>query len=311
MQPNIQQIPQPQMMVQDPQIQIGNPQQIPQNQLYQVIQSNSTPNVCEKFSHCLTGSYNIPFMVFLILMGSCIHFIVSLFLGPYFASGFLLFSSLGNFLFALFVWGPMAIKIEKNTSTVRYGLLYLINNAILSLCSLGCPLSFGTIWNFILFETLLIALSNKNKRMKFFCCKLSGNAVIASSIVYSFIFNFVSFFSVLITIGYTYAYKKWLINKLSISNEKVERFETFCPIKWLKSKLNTFISIKDVLEKEKQSQPLVQNDNNQNINNSSFIPMNVYPNYYSGIVPGIQQMQPMQQMPQEELKTIDSNDNLQ
>lgn len=122
--------------------------------------------------------------------------------------------------------------------------------------------------------------------MKFFCCKLSGNAVIVLSITYSFIFNWVSFFSVLITIAYTYVYKRCLINKLSISNEKVERYETFCPINWLKSKLTTFISIKDVLEKEKQSQSLVKNNNNQNINNSSFIPLNVYPNYYSGIVPG-------------------------
>ena len=49
MQPNMQQIPQPQM-------QMPNPQQIPpQNQLYQIVQTNSTPNRCEKFSNWLTG----------------------------------------------------------------------------------------------------------------------------------------------------------------------------------------------------------------------------------------------------------------
>ena len=53
MQPNIQQVVQPQMMVPNPQMQMGNPQ----SQLYQVVQSNSTPTLCEKFSKWLTGSY--------------------------------------------------------------------------------------------------------------------------------------------------------------------------------------------------------------------------------------------------------------
>ena len=110
------------------------------------------------------------------------------------------------------------------------------------------------------------------------------------------------------TIGYTYVYKRWLISKFEISNERVERYENWCLFRWLKNKLNTFITLKDVLEKEKQSQPLVQNNNMENVNNSSFVPINMYNNnYYSGIVPGMQQMQPIQQNSQEELKTIESN----
>ena len=37
-----------------------------------------------------------------------------------------LFASIFQFLFALFVWCRMAMKIEKNTSTVKYGYLYLL-----------------------------------------------------------------------------------------------------------------------------------------------------------------------------------------
>ena len=203
MQQNIQQIPQPQMMVQNSQIQMANPQ------LYQVVQTNSTPNICEKFSKLLTGSYNIPLTVFLILMGSLLVFIIFLIVGPSFLKGLLLFSSLGNFLFALFVWCPMAIKIEKNTSTVRYLLLFLINKLIISIFSLGLQ----TNWNFILFETLLIALSNRNKRMKFFCCKMSGKAVIASTIIYCLIFNWILFFPLIMTIVYTFIYKNSLFVK--------------------------------------------------------------------------------------------------
>ena len=310
MQPNMQEIPQ-QMMFQNSQMQMGNPQQISQNQLYQVIQSNSTPHPCEQFSKWLTGSYNIPFTVFLILMGSSLYFIISLVIGSTFLGCFLFYSSFGNLLFALFVWCPMATKIEKNTSTVRYGCLYLINKIIISLFSLNFPF-IQTNWNFILFETLLIALSNRNKRMKFFCFKLSGNAVIISSIIYSFVFNYILFYPLIITIAYTFVYKKRLITKFAISNEKVEKCENCCLINWLKNKLSTFVTINDVLEKERQNQPLVQNNNDNNnmsnVSQSSFIPMNMYPNYFSGMAPGMQQMQPL---PQEDgLITVNSNDNL-
>ena len=45
-----------------------------------------------------------------------------------------------------------------------------------------------------------------------------------------------------------------------------------------------------------------------NVSQSSFIPMNMYPNYFSGMAPGMQQMQPL---PQEDgLITVNSNDNL-
>ncbi len=311
MQPNMQQIPQQQMMNPNPQILMENPQQIPINQqLFQVVQSDSTPNRCEKFSKWLTGSYNVPLVVFLILMGSSLYFILSLIITSFFPFGFMAYSAFANFLFALFVWGPMAIKIEKNTSTVRYGCLYLINNSLLSLCTLCCPLSLQTIWCFILFETLLIALSNKTKKMRFFCCKLSGNAVIACSIIYSFIFNSYYFFSLIVTVVYTLVYQKYLMKKFAISNEKVERMENWCCISGLKNKLSTFITLKEVLEKGQQKQPLVQNSNVSN--NSSFVPINMYPNYFSGIAPGMQQMQPMEQMAQAEgINSVNSNANLQ
>lgn len=313
MEPNIQQIPQGQMMNQNNQMQMENLQQIPQNQqLYQIIQANPSPNHCEKFSKFITGSYNIPFIVFLILMGASGFFIFTLLVRFSYISGYLTFSSFGNLLFALFVWGPMAVKIEKNTTTVRYGCLYLINNTILSFCTLSLPLGLQSIWKFILFETLLIALSNINKKIKFFCFKISGKGVIACSIIYTAAFNWLFFFSLIITIAYTYAYQKWLINKFAISNEKVERIENWCLIAWLKNKISTFITLKDVLEKGQEKQPLMQNNNNPNPNNSSFVPINMYPIYYSGVAPGMQQMQPMEQIPQvEEIRSVDSNANYQ
>ena len=310
MQPNMQQIPQQQMMIQNPQIQMGIPQQIPQNQnqqLYQIVQTDSPPNRCEKFSKWLTGAYNVPLIVFLVLMGTSGFFIFCLFLQNIFPTSILTFSAFGNFLFALYVWSPMAIKIEKNTTTVRYGCLYLINKTILSIFSLS--LGFQTIWTFVLFETLLIALSNKDKKMKFFCFKISGRGMIICSIIYSFVFNMIMLYQLIVTIIYTYVYQKWLINRFAISNGKVEKIENWCCISWLKNKLATFTTLKDVLEKGQQNQPLVQNNNISNSNNSSFIPVNMYPNYYSGIAPGMQQM-PIQPQAQP-ISSVESSANLQ
>ena len=284
--------PQPQMIPQN--AQIPNANQPNQNQMYQVIQTES-PNCCEKFSKCVTGNTNIPLMVFLILMSSLnaiviwslIHFQI------YFGSIFL-FASIFQFLFALFVWCRMAMKIEKNTSTVKYGYLYLINLLILSLCTLTYPIV--RIWNFILFETILIALNNKDKKMKFFCCRIPGKAVIICSIIYHIIINPFEIISIIITVAYAFIYNKWLSQKLNISNEKVQRIENSCLIKKIKEKIATFISLEDTQSKDKKQQPLVNYQ--QDINNSvnmSFIPANMYPNYYSGIIPNPNQPQIQQQ----------------
>ena len=303
----MQQLPNHQMMVQNPQNQLGLPQQYPQNQqLYQVVQTNSNLTRCERFSKWISSSSNIPFTVFVILMCSSLVFIITLIIGNSVLTGCLSVSALADFLFALFVWGPMAIKIENNTSTVRYGGLYVINSSILAICTLGFPiLSIHKIWNFVLFETLLIALSNGDKKMKFFCCKVEGKTLIILTIVYHLIFNGVFIFSLLITIGYTFIYRRYLINKFAISNEKVERMENWCIINWFKNKLTTFITLKEVLDKGNQNQSSQQN-NIQNSNNSSFVPNNMYPNYYSGL------QQPMQPMARaEEIKNVESNANLQ
>ena len=289
--------PQPQMIPQN--VQIPNANQPIQNQMYQVIQTES-PNCCEKFSKCVTGNTNIPLMVFLILMSSLnvivlwciihvhIHYFTFLFLN----------ASIFQLLFALFVWCRMAMKIEKNTSTVKYGYLYLINLLILSVFSLTLP--FFRIWNFILFETILIALNNKEKKMKFFCFRIPGKYVIICSILYHLMINPLDIYSLTITVAYAFIYNKWLSQKINISNEKVQRLENSCLIKKFKEKIATFISLEDTQKKDKKQQPLVNHQ--QDINNSvnmSFIPANMYPNYYSGIIAaqGQQQIQLQQFAP--------------
>ena len=272
--------PQQQMMPQNNQI--PNANQPAQNQMYQVIQTESQ-NTFEKCSKCITGSANVPFMVFIIIMSSfavIAFFFLCYFhpIMPYFFTG-----AIFDFLFALFVWCRMAIKIEKNTSTVKYGYLYFLNLFILSICTLNFPLF--AVWSFILFETILIALNNRDKKMKFFCCRITGKKIIIFSILYYFLFNWFSIIRLIIIVAYSFIYNKYLSKILNISNANVQKLENTRFIKYFKDNFLNFISIDEIQNKDKKEQPLV-NPQQQDISNSamSFDPSNIYPNYYSGII---------------------------
>ena len=262
-----------QQMPQNPQVMVQP--MIPRNHLVQIIPTASTPTPCEKFSSCLTGSKNIPFATFTILLLSGLWLVISLFFTinilfiPY------TWASFGNLLFAIFVWPPMASKIEKCSSTARYFGLFFINSSILNAITFCFPLCISKIWCFVLFETILISLSNKEKNVRFFGFKITGKRLISVAIIYSVIFNFGSIFSVIITIVYTFIYQKKLSTRFSIPNERVLKIENFCCCSFLKRNLKTFITLEECLAR-------TQNSAVQNSNNSSFVPANIYPNY-SGV----------------------------
>lgn len=256
----------------------------PQNNIYQIIQ-NEEPNKCEKFSKFFTGSTNLPIGVFTILMLSCAYHIHTIFWTYGFLSLYFNISSFFDFIFALLVWSWLAKKIEIISTTVKYCYLFFINLLIISIFTFSFPLK--RIWNFVLFETLLIAFNNMNKEMKFFCCKITGKKVIIFTIIYHLIFNIYQIFSIIFTIAYAFIYEKWLIQKINISNDRIKNMEYFCIIYHLKNKFKTFITLEDVLKKENSKQ---NNNNGINNVNSSFVPNNIYPNYYSQMI----QNNPMQ-----------------
>lgn len=271
---------QPQIMSQNP----NNPQE---NQIEN--QNISCQSKLEKITKCIIGTEKITSMVAIILMLVLLTLITNISF-PYNNNFSLAFSSLGNFLFTLFVWSPMAVKIEKITSSVRYGCLFLINCSLLCVLTLAFPLYYNRFWCFIFFETLLIALSNINKKMRFFSYKLKGIYIIAFSIAYILIFNYPQFYYILIIVIYTIIYKKYLINKFAFSNERMEKIENKI-INWTNFSLIKFIYLKDTLEMEENIQHEKQNSDGQISNNSSFIPNNMYPNHDSGIENNGQQME--------------------
>lgn len=187
--------------------------------------------------------------------------------GEFYNSNYL--STFGNILFSLFVWAPMAVKIEKSTSTIRYLILYVINLALLTFANSLIGYHESKIWCFVLFETILISSLNTQKNMRFFFSKTTGNRVIFLSTVYFSIINCLSIFNVVITVLYSIIYRKFLMKKLIISDEKVTRIENFCLFSFIKNHTKLFISLE-------------QANNKSQINQSSFIPNNMYPNNFSG-----------------------------
>ena len=306
--------PQQQMMPQS--IHTPDPNQPSQNQMPQLIQAESQ-NSFGKCSKSITGSENVPFMVLVILMSFLASTVICFLIRFKDIMFYFFIAALFDFLFALFVWCRLAIKIEKNISTVKYGFLYFINLFILSICTLPFPFHYWNplyytiyeifygrqilgywdkiilikctkiqlLWNFILFETILIALNNREKKMKFFCCRITGKKVIIFSILYHFLFNWFSIIHLIIIVAYSFIYNKYLSQILNISNANVQKLENTRFIKYFKGKFLNFISIDEIQNKDKKEQPLV-NPQQQDISNSamSFDPSNIYPNYYSGII---------------------------
>ena len=306
--------PQQQMMPQS--IHTPDPNQPSQNQMPQLIQAESQ-NSFGKCSKSITGSENVPFMVLVILMSFLASTVICFLIRFVDIMFYFFIAALFDFLFALFVWCRLAIKIEKNISTVKYGFLYFINLFILSICTLPFPFHYWNplyytiyeifygrqilgywdkrilikctkiqlFWNFILFETILIALNNREKKMKFFCCRITGKKVIIFSILYHFLFNWFSIIRLIIIVAYSFIYNKYLSKILNISNANVQKLENTRFMKYFKDKFLNFISIDEIQNKDKKEQPLV-NPQQQDISNSamSFDPSNIYPNYYSGII---------------------------
>ena len=245
-----------------------NIQPVPQNQV------NVPQNDLKKLTDCLFTKKKLSITVQLVLIMEFIYLVAVVFNYGYNIKR--LISGFGNFLFALFVWAPMASKIEKCSSTVRYFLLFLINSAILNVINFSGVLYVPNLWCFIFFETILIALSNKEKSMQYFCSKISGKKLIFASIIFSFL-SCNSFISILKVLFYVFIYHKVLIKKLVISNERVLSLESFCLFSVLKNNTKSFISL--------EQSNLKSNINNSS-NMSSFVPSVIYPNYdyyYSGI----------------------------
>ena len=245
--------------------------------LQKFTKNNSNNSKCNKLKLFLSGSSNIPLIVYNILILSCVSVTFSLLYQFINFRPYKLLSNISNFISIIFVWCPLSTKIEKYTSTVRYAILFLLNYIILCLISISFPLNLCNLWRFTLFETILIASSNEDKTIRFFGIELNGRNLIFISILYAIICN--SVISVILTAIYAFCYKPILITKFEISNDIIKRLEELKEIKLIKSKTKSFVTLEQALNKEKNL--LIFNNICNNCNNNSFTHFNIYQNNYS------------------------------
>ena len=136
----------------------------------------------------------------------------------------------------LFAWAPLGKKIENSVGSGRYICLTLLNSTIV-FCIYNTIIYYRyyfseILYNFAYFEMLLVALSNKDKHILILNKKISCKfIIIVLPILSLFIIYHHMYF--IITYIYGWIYHKYLIEKLSFSDEKIKKLESSCILRRL------------------------------------------------------------------------------
>ena len=147
-------------------------------------------------------------------------------------------------LFFYFVWFPVGKQIEETSGTMRYLIMFFINGSVILIGVVKYTSFFRRhFWYldyfyhpfiyFVEFETILVALLNRTKSIKFFWFSLSNKYSPFVIILYYTISNgFNNGLFILIAL-YALIYEKLFMESLSISNQNIESIESNRIIKFL------------------------------------------------------------------------------
>lgn len=185
-------------------------------------------------------------------------------------------------LFVYYVWFPLAREIEKTSGSTRYLIIFLFNFGIIQL---GSMLIF--FWQykytqclcfFIEFETILVTLVNKDKKLDFFYWRISNKfSPFLIVLYYLFVTRFFHPYPIIIGL-YALFYEKFLMNHLAISNEKIMSIENCCCIKMIVNKFKSYVKIEETITEcatnQEPPQPSMIVNNISNPNNYPEVPQN-------------------------------------
>ena len=194
-----------------------------------------------------------------------------------------LISVLLRSFFIFFFWSPLGKKVENSSGTGRYMLLLMINVLAFTIPYILIFNHFHvlseSIYNFALFETLLIALSNKDKHILVINKKIPCKFIIYG-IPFISLFILHQTFGMVIAVIYALLYHKYFSTKIHFSDEYIiQSWENNCIFKLL-MKNRRYVKLND------QFIPIINNNANVNPINYAFNnpiqsqPINIQNNNY-------------------------------
>ena len=194
-----------------------------------------------------------------------------------------LISVLLRSFFIFFFWSPLGKKVENSSGTGRYMLLLMINVLAFTIPYILIFNHFHvlseSIYNFALFETLLIALSNKDKHILVINKKIPCKFIIYG-IPFISLFILHQTFGMVIAVIYALLYHKYFSTKIHFSDEYIiQSWENNCIFKLL-MKNRRYVKLND------QFIPIIKNNANVNPINYAFNnpiqsqPINIQNNNY-------------------------------
>ena len=191
--------------------------------------------------------------------------------------------------FIFFFWAPLGKQIEFTSGSGRYLLLFLINNFIIMIPYFPIFNNLHLIseinFSFALFETLLVAFSNKDKHIVVINKKIPFKYIIYIGPFISFILVYRTY-GIVFTVLYSFLYHKYLINKLYLSDEIIKKFENLNIIKILmnnRSYIKKFDEYIPIVENNIQDNENIYDNNVVNIQNQDTVFENINDNsiYYN------------------------------
>ena len=256
------------------------PYQPPQN----IIPPQTKTKKCPTFQEIKEFLAKAPLVTYFIVITYSIYFILHV-LGALFSVVFFLslwrviehgFGFMLHALFLYFFWFPIANKIESSSGTTRYATMFLFNIILLKI---GYGIFYSSqcydsrfyyspyAW-FVEFETALVTLINKDKRLKVYTVSISNKLTPFIIVVY---YCFISYFNnvfPVVTGIYAVIYSKCFMNCLAMSNERVEAIEKNCIVAFIIRKCKRYVT----MPKDQQQPQPAMDVTNSNINNYPQIP---------------------------------------
>ena len=206
-----------------------------------------------------------------------------------FITGNFLMTNFINILFAIIFWINEAVQYEKQLSSTKYCIYFLINSTLIQILYSFLQFFFSLfyknlinnkkndlenngIWPYIIFEVSLMCILNPENNIYLLCIPypIPSKYFPFILILFLFILNMGIELNLFVGFIYSFIYVYLIKNKMDFTNEKIERMENSFLFNCVKDNTN-FIKLNDVKNEILLTNKYNNNEYNETTNNN-FIP---------------------------------------